>query len=178
MTTMRTRTSGAAPRRFGARGRRTRWARAGAAARDALETRRERRVLLLRQQDEAKAAVAVAWATADLAAAAAPLMFPSPTAHERSAAEVRRRLVPNDHQHVLEMCDRYGVTYRAAHSKRHVQQLLARRLEHPAPALAGTGPASQAALRETMEHVVTQVSWPTSPSIGRQRRDGARQQYR
>ena len=87
-------------------------------------------------------------------------MFPSPTAHERSAAEVRRRLVPNDHQHVLEMCDRYGVTYRAAHSKRHVQQLLARRLEHPAPALAGTGPASQAALRETMEHVVTQVSWP------------------
>ena len=77
--------------------------RAGAAARDALETRRERRVLLLRQQDEAKAAVAVAWATADLAAAAAPV---APTAHERSAAEVRRRLVPNDHQHVLEMCDR------------------------------------------------------------------------
>ena len=134
--------------------------RAGAAARDALETTRERRVLLLRQQDEAKAAVAVAWATADLAAAAAPLMFPSPTAHERSAAEVRRRLVPNDHQHVLEMCDRYGVTYRAAHSKRHVQQLLARRLEHPAPALAGTGPASQAALRETMERMATQVSWP------------------
>ena len=55
--------------------------RAGAAARDALETRRERRVLLLRQQDEAKAAVAVA-ATADLPRRGAAHV-PSPTAHER-----------------------------------------------------------------------------------------------
>ena len=132
----------------------------GAAERDALATAVERRALTRRQKDEAQASVAAAWASTDLAAAAAPLRFPAPTQHERSSTEIQRRLVPSDHQHVLETFDRYGIAYRAAYSKEHVQQLLVRRLEQPAPAHAGTGPATQAALCETMERMVTQVSLP------------------